>query len=101
MPSGAGASRQKAFQAYSSAGLRKELPGKPSLLHGPRGGALALERLIVEILMEVEQADDAVRGQRGHGLRDQVEVVVVVAERLWLPGGPDDTHPHRVEAVGL
>ena len=61
--------------------------------------ALALEALVVHVLVEVEQRDDAVARQRVGGRADAVEVGVVVDTGLGLDGLVDDAEAHRVVAL--
>jgi hypothetical protein len=67
--------------------------------HGPVGPALALEALVVEVLVEVEQREDALLGQLVHALGDLGQVGVVVAAGGGLDALVDHAQPHGVEAL--
>ena len=73
--------------------------------HLPVGPALALKALVVEVLVEVEEAEDAPVGEDGLGLRDAADVAAAVLGlarmRGWLGLEPlvDDPEPHGVEPL--
>ena len=73
---------------------------EPVVDHRPVGPPLALEALVVEVLVEVEQRDDPVAAERVDGRADAVEVGVVVDARRGLDGLVDDPDAHGVVALG-
>jgi hypothetical protein len=75
------------------------LGGQAVVLDRPLGEALALEALAVEVLVEVEQREDVVAGERVQRAPDLREVVIVVAPRPRLDPGVDDAEADRIEPV--
>src|SRR5829696_1323456 len=73
--------------------------------HRPVGQALALEALVIEVLVEVEQREDAVACERALAGRDAVDVALAIARPAARAGElrlePLVDHPEadRVEAV--
>ena len=73
---------------------------KAVVLDGPIGPALPLEGLVVEVLVEVEQRDDAVAAERVDRVGDARQVGVVVDAGRGLDGLVDDADADRVVALG-
>ena len=70
---------------------------QPVVLHHPCRQSLAVEALIEQVLVHIEQDPYAVRAQRPHGRADPGEVRVVENAGLWLDGFGGHPQANRVE----
>ncbi len=108
-PTGAGVVRPEVVEGaveprareVGSGKARHRIGGQPIVEHRPVGPALPAELLVVEVLMEVDQREEAMAGKHLLRRAQPPHVAVHVSTRLWLKGLLDHAQPHRVESVLL